>query len=106
VGRRQADDGRHTIGSLLALIAVIAGALLASAAPASAHAVLTGSDPRDGSVLRTAPKQVTATFDESVALVEDSLRVIGPDGRPVTAGDPRHAGGRGDTAQVPLTSGL
>ncbi|WNM29057.1 copper resistance protein CopC [Streptomyces sp. Li-HN-5-11] len=106
MGRRHANDGRHTIGPLLALIAVIAGALLASAAPASAHAVLTGSDPRDGSVLKTAPKQITATFDESVALVEDSLRVIGPDGRPVTAGDPRHAGGRGDTARVPLTSGL
>ncbi len=104
--RRHVNDGRHTLGSILALIAVLVGVLLAGAAPASAHAVLTGSDPRDGTVVKTAPKQVTATFDESVALVEDSMRVLDPDGRPVTAGDPHHAGGRSNTAQVALTSGL
>ncbi|MFC5204353.1 hypothetical protein [Streptomyces kaempferi] len=48
-------------------------------------------------MLKTAPKQVTATFDESVTLVEDLLRVVGPDGRPVTAGRPHHAGGKGMT---------
>ncbi|MET8945824.1 copper resistance protein CopC [Streptomyces sp. NPDC004542] len=93
-------------GSLLAVVAVLVGTLLAGAAPASAHAVLTGSDPRDGSVVTTAPRQVTATFDESVALVGDSLRVLDPDGRPVTAGGPQHAQGRGNTARVRLTSGL
>ncbi|MFF7980155.1 copper resistance CopC/CopD family protein [Streptomyces sp. NPDC007901] len=100
------NDGRHTVRSLIALVALLAGILLGTASPASAHATLTASDPRDGAVLKTAPKQVTATFDESVALVEDSLRVVDPDGRPVTAGRPQHAGGRGNTDQVNLTGGL
>ncbi|MFI1533264.1 copper resistance CopC/CopD family protein [Streptomyces anandii] len=103
---RQVHHGGRTISALLTLIAVAVGALLAGAAPACAHAVLTGSDPRDGSVLKAAPKQITTTFDESVSLVENSLRVLGPDGRPVTAGNPHHAGGRGNTARVALTGGL
>ncbi|MFE7173251.1 copper resistance CopC/CopD family protein [Streptomyces sp. NPDC057616] len=94
------------IRSFLVVVAVLAGALLQGAPPASAHAVLTGSNPREGTVLKTAPKQVTVTFDESVALVEDSLRVLDPDNRPVAEGDPRHAGGRGNTAGVRLSSGL
>lgn len=104
--RRQVDDGRRTIGSLLVVVAVLACALLQGAVPASAHAVLTGSDPRENSVLKTAPKQITVTFDESVALVEDSLRVLDPDNRPVTDGDPKHADGRANTDSVRLESGL
>ncbi|MEV7891866.1 copper resistance protein CopC [Streptomyces sp. NPDC088357] len=91
---------------LLIVVAVLAGALLGGAAPASAHAVLTSSDPRGGTVLKTAPKQVTVSFNESIALAEDSVRVLDPDGRPVTAGDPTHADGAADTARVPLTGGL
>lgn len=106
MARRQANNYMHTVRSLLVVVAVLACALLQGAAPASAHAVLTGSDPREGSVLKTAPKQITVTFDESVALVEDSLRVLDPDNRPVTDGDPRHAGGRGNTDSVRLASGL
>ncbi|MBN0044621.1 copper resistance protein CopC/CopD [Streptomyces actuosus] len=67
---------------------------------------MTGSDPREGTVLKTAPQQVTVTFDEPVALVESSLRVLDPDNRPATAGDPTHADGRADTARVRLTDGL
>lgn len=104
--RRQVSSGRRTVHSLLVVVAVLAVALLQGAAPASAHAVLTGSDPHEGSVLKTAPKRVTVTFDESVALVEDSLRVLDPDNRPVADGDPRHAGGHGNTASVPLVRGL
>ncbi|WP_406175861.1 copper resistance CopC/CopD family protein [Streptomyces sp. NBC_00996] len=105
--RRQAGTGRRSRRPLLAAVVLLAfAALLAAATPAAAHAVLTGSDPRDGTVLKTAPKQVTVTFDESVALLENSLRVLDPDNRPVTAGDPEHAGGRANTARVPLTGGL
>ncbi|MFE7856958.1 copper resistance CopC/CopD family protein [Streptomyces sp. NPDC057403] len=103
---RQAGDGKRVIGSVLAVVAVLGWLLFAGAPPAAAHAVLTGSAPRDGSVVKAAPREVTATFDESVALVEDSMRVVDPDGRPVTAGDPHHAGGKGNTARVALTSSL
>ncbi|MEU2864611.1 copper resistance protein CopC [Streptomyces mirabilis] len=88
---------------VLALLALV---LLGGAAPASAHAVLRDSDPPAGTVLKAAPAQVTVTFDESVALVENSVRVLDPDNRPVTAGDPEHADGRGNTARVRLTGGL
>lgn len=103
--RRTERDGRAA-RALLIVVAVLAGALLGGAAPASAHAVLTSSDPRGGTVLKSAPKEVTVSFDESVALAEDSVRVLDPDGRPVTAGDPTHADGAADTARVPLTDGL
>lgn len=104
--RQQVKQGRHVGRALLVVVAVLAGALLGGAIPASAHAVLTGSDPREGTVLKTAPKQVTVSFNESVALAEDSVRVLDPDSRPVTAGDPEHADGEADTARVPLTGGL
>ncbi|MEV6317904.1 copper resistance protein CopC [Streptomyces sp. NPDC051776] len=92
--------------ALLLVAALLTGALLGSGTPASAHAVLKSSDPREGTVLKTAPDEVTVTFDESVALAEDSLRVLAPDNRPVTAGDPRHMGGKADTVGVPLADGL
>ncbi|KUO16279.1 transporter [Streptomyces dysideae] len=90
----------------MVVVAVLAGVLLGGAVPASAHAVLTGSDPREGTVLKSAPERVTVSFNESVELAEDSVRVLDPDNRPVTAGDPEHADGKADTARVPLTSGL
>ncbi|WP_412180634.1 copper resistance CopC/CopD family protein [Streptomyces sp. ADMS] len=90
----------------MVVAAVLAGVLLGGATPASAHAVLTGSDPSAGMVLKTAPKWVTVSFTESVALAEDSVRVLDPDSRPVTAGDPEHADGKADTARVPLTGDL
>ncbi|WP_329600113.1 copper resistance protein CopC [Streptomyces pseudovenezuelae] len=103
--RRTERSGRLT-RALLIVVATLAGVLLGGAAPASAHAVLTSSDPRAATVLKTAPKEVTVSFDESVALAEDSVRVLDPDGRPVTAGDPTHADGAADTARVPVTGDL
>ncbi|MEU8986577.1 copper resistance protein CopC [Streptomyces sp. NPDC048558] len=106
MARRGMKQGRYGGRALLVVVAVVAGVLLGGAAPASAHAVLTGSDPREGAVLQTAPKQITVSFNESVVLAEDSVRVLDPDSRPVTAGDPEHADGKADTARVPLTGGL
>ncbi|MFI1358067.1 copper resistance CopC/CopD family protein [Streptomyces sp. NPDC020898] len=104
--RRQAKQGGRVGRALLVVAAVLAGVLLGGATPASAHAVLTGSDPSAGMVLKTAPKWVTVSFTESVALAEDSVRVLDPDSRPVTAGDPEHADGKADIARVPLTGDL
>ncbi|MFE3853036.1 copper resistance CopC/CopD family protein [Streptomyces griseorubiginosus] len=104
--RRRTERSGQVTRALLIVVATLAGVLLGGAAPASAHAVLTSSDPRAGTVLKTAPKEVTVSFDESVALAEDSVRVLDPDGRPVTAGDPTHADGAADTARVPVTGDL
>ncbi|MFF3174247.1 copper resistance CopC/CopD family protein [Streptomyces sp. NPDC057900] len=77
-------------GLLAALLGVVFGLLLAVAGPASAHAALTGSDPQDGAVVATAPKQVTLTFSEQVAVGKGSIRILDPDGK------------RADTEAAPL----
>ncbi|MEU9199494.1 copper resistance protein CopC [Streptomyces sp. NPDC048332] len=68
-------------GLLAALAGVVFGLLLAAAGPASAHAALTGSDPQDGAVVAAAPKEVTLTFSEQVAMGDGSIRVLDPAGK-------------------------
>ncbi|MFI8963192.1 copper resistance CopC/CopD family protein [Streptomyces sp. NPDC053493] len=74
---------------LLLVAAALLGALLATAGPASAHAALTGSDPQDGAVVATAPKEVNLTFSEQVAMSGDSIRVLDPAGKRVDTGEIR-----------------
>ncbi|MEU7281290.1 copper resistance protein CopC [Streptomyces sp. NPDC045431] len=69
------------LSRLLLVTAVLLGALFTGAAPAFAHAALTGSDPKDGAVVATAPKGVTLTFSEQVAMDDDSIRVLEPSGK-------------------------
>ncbi|MFF3153328.1 copper resistance CopC/CopD family protein [Streptomyces sp. NPDC057910] len=85
---------RRSLTRLLLVTVALLGALLAGAVPASAHAALTGSDPKDGAVVATAPAQVSLTFSEGVALDANSIRVLDPTGK------------RSDTAElVNLCSG-
>ncbi|MET7898812.1 copper resistance protein CopC [Streptomyces mirabilis] len=88
---------------LLLLLAVI-GAVLAGAAPASAHAALTGSDPQQGAVVSQAPTQVSLTFSEKVAMSAGSVRVLDPKGKRVDTGKATDLGGT--TYGVKLHSGL
>ncbi|MEV6165440.1 copper resistance protein CopC [Streptomyces sp. NPDC052052] len=75
---------------LATLVVMVSGLLLGGAGSASAHAALTGSDPQDGAVVATAPQEVTLTFSEQVAMGDDSIRVLDPDGkRADTAAAPR-----------------
>ncbi|MGW1286110.1 copper resistance CopC/CopD family protein [Streptomyces sp. NPDC002586] len=76
--------------------------LLGTAAPASAHAALRATDPADGTVLRTAPRQLTLTFTESVGLLTDSFRVYDPHNHRLRTGPAAHAPGHPDTARVTL----
>ncbi|MFD3309902.1 copper resistance CopC/CopD family protein [Streptomyces sp. NPDC058694] len=80
--------------------------LLGGAGPASAHSAVRETTPGEGTVLKSAPKQVTMTFTESVGITDDSLRVLSPENRRVNAGDTEHASGRSDTVRVPLDDGL
>jgi copper transport protein len=80
--------------------------LLGGTGPASAHAALRATDPEDGSLLKSAPRHLTLTFTESVGLLDDSFRVLDPDGRRLRTGEPRHAPGGGDTARVALPAKL
>ncbi|MER6843078.1 copper resistance CopC/CopD family protein [Streptomyces platensis] len=77
---------RSAVLRLLVVALALAGTLLGGlggAAPASAHAALTGSTPAPGSVADRAPGQVTLTFSEGVAMGDDSIRVLDPQGKRV-----------------------
>lgn len=67
---------RLVLALLLGLLVVAAGA-----SPAAAHAQLVESDPADGSVVATAPDQVTLSFNEPVRL--ERARVFAADGSEV-----------------------
>ncbi|MER6688292.1 copper resistance CopC/CopD family protein [Streptomyces minutiscleroticus] len=90
--------------ALLLLLLAVTAALVAGAAPASAHAALTGSDPQQGAVVDKAPTQVSLTFSEKVALSEGSVRVLDPKGERVDTGAPLDLGG--DSYGVKLHAGL
>ncbi|MEV5437331.1 copper resistance protein CopC [Streptomyces sp. NPDC052682] len=90
--------------TLVLLLLAAACALLAGAHPASAHAALTGSDPRQGAVVDKAPDRVSLTFSEQVALSDGALRVLDPKGKRVDTGKP--AAVSGATYAVNLHSGL
>ncbi|MGY1580683.1 copper resistance CopC/CopD family protein [Streptomyces sp. MN13] len=92
------------VRSLVLLLLAVVGALLAGAAPASAHAALTGSDPQQGAVVDKAPAQVSLTFSETVSLSDDALRVLDPKGGRVDTGEPTGTGGA--TYSVKLKPGL
>ncbi|MFF0423804.1 copper resistance protein CopC [Streptomyces sp. NPDC004520] len=79
----------NALARLLILAAALLGTLLAGAAPASAHAALTGSDPKDGAVVAVAPQEVNLTFSEQVAMGTDSIRVLDPSGRRADTGEIR-----------------
>ncbi|MFF7986609.1 copper resistance protein CopC [Streptomyces sp. NPDC007901] len=98
---RQPTATKHRALRALTLIGtLLAALLLASAAPASAHAALRDSDPADGAVLKTSPASVTLTFTESVGLLDDSFRVYDPTNHRVTTSDAEHGPAGSDTARI------
>ncbi|MFI1729264.1 copper resistance CopC/CopD family protein [Streptomyces acidicola] len=80
--------------------------LLGGAGTASAHAAFRDSDPKDGVVLKSAPRQVTLSFTESVSLLDDSIRVLDPENRAVETGEPSRVGKRSDTVRATIPAGL
>ena len=72
------------------VLAVLAAglALVAIAAPASAHNVLISVSPADGSTVDTAPAAVVLTFDQPAQALGTAILVLGPDGTTVSTGEP------------------
>ncbi|MEU9760001.1 copper resistance protein CopC [Streptomyces sp. NPDC047985] len=93
---------------LAALVSMVFGLLLGGAGPASAHAALTRSDPQDGAVVDTAPQDIKLSFSESVALGDDSIKVLDPSGKRADTGAAPQDLMCGSTMEysVPLRSGL
>ncbi|MDQ6656794.1 MAG: copper resistance protein CopC [Actinomycetota bacterium] len=88
VSRRRST---RLIGAVLAIVlAAVTGVGLAL--PASAHDVLRGSNPADGSTLSTAPSTITLTFDQPVQDFQPVLTVTGPNGNRFSSGAPTVAG--------------
>ena len=76
----------------LVAVLVLAGAVIvATAAPAWAHAILESSDPAGGSTVARAPSQITLTFNENVEVSLGAIRLFNCAGQRVTVGAPRHA---------------
>ncbi|WP_369395175.1 copper resistance CopC/CopD family protein [Streptomyces sp. CG1] len=99
-------DRHRRTRRLTLLCAALFLLLLGTAAPASAHAALRATDPADGTVLRTAPQQLTLTFTESVGLLTDSFRVYDPHNHRLRTGPAEHATDGSDTARVSLPAKL
>jgi methionine-rich copper-binding protein CopC len=85
----QPQPGASRTTASAGAIALVAGvcwlAGLVGAAPAAAHASLVRSSPADGSSLATAPRIVTLTFDEKIAM-PSVIVVTDADGARVTRG--------------------
>ncbi|WP_405146254.1 copper resistance protein CopC [Sphaerisporangium sp. NBC_01403] len=64
----------------LTVLVVACAALAVAVAPAQAHNVLTGSDPKDGARLASVPGRVTLTFDQPVRADFAQVALTGPDG--------------------------
>ncbi|MFE7672518.1 copper resistance protein CopC [Streptomyces albidoflavus] len=89
------------------LAVLLAGlAVLAGAGSAGAHAALTGSDPQQDSVVEQAPKEVSLTFSEQIAVDEDAIRVLDPAGNRVDTEEAPRSLGSGAQYAVKLRAGL
>jgi copper transport protein len=98
---------RRRLGTLALLLAAVLGTGLALAGAASAHASVVSSDPADGARLKTAPQQVTITFDEPVTLGDlGYLHVTDTKGDRVDTGSAFHPGGDGTKVAATLRTGL
>ncbi|QHY96731.1 Copper transport protein YcnJ precursor [Streptomyces sp. S4.7] len=93
---------------LLFVIAVLVCGLFGTlSGTASAHAALTGSDPKDGAVVDVAPKDVTLTFSEQIAMGDNSIRVLDPTSKRVDVAKMRDLSGGGTVRYaVDLKPGL
>jgi copper transport protein len=92
------------IRKLCLLLLGILGVGVVLAGPASAHATVVASDPRDGARLQSAPRTVTVVFDETVGL--GYLHVTNQQGTRVDAGSAIHPAGDGTKVADALRSGL
>ncbi|MFD3485169.1 copper resistance CopC/CopD family protein [Streptomyces sp. NPDC058665] len=99
--------GTRPIRLLLITAVLIVGLFGALSGTASAHAALTGSDPKDGAVVDVAPKEVALTFSEQIAMGDDSIRVLDPTSKRVDVAKMRDLSGGGTVRYaVDLKPGL
>ncbi|SBT49041.1 copper resistance CopC family protein [Micromonospora narathiwatensis] len=86
----------------LVVLGVALGGSVLPASPAAAHNSLTGSSPKDGARVATAPKQIELRFLATPAPDATKITVTGPDDAPASGGEPTISGKR---VSVPFTPG-
>lgn len=95
------------IRTALAGAAVAAVAVLAFAAPASAHDALVSSSPAADEQVTTVPEQISLTFSNNLLVLEDNsgtaMTVVDDAGRDWVAGEPEV---EADTVTAELESGM
>ncbi|MET8853775.1 copper resistance protein CopC [Amycolatopsis sp. NPDC004625] len=91
---------------VLALLALLAGWLLLSATPASAHVEIVSSAPGDGARLSAAPPEVSVTLSENVGIQPGSIKVVDLGGRQVDTGPVFQPGDVAEQVAVRLQPGL
>jgi methionine-rich copper-binding protein CopC len=69
------------------LAALIFAVLMLAAPTASAHTVLTSTDPAADSTVNAGPSRVSATFNETLQPTFVAMTVVGPDGNLWSQGD-------------------
>ena len=87
-----------TLARVLLTVLALA-ALFATAPAASAHTVLTATDPSADSTVDAGPSRVTATFNEELQPNFVAMTVVGPDGNLWSQGD---ASVQGNTVSIGL----
>ncbi|MGR6321373.1 copper resistance protein CopC [Micromonospora soli] len=86
----------------LVVLGVAFGVSVLPAAPAAAHNSLTGSDPKDGARVATAPKRIELRFLATPAPATTKITVTGPGAASASGGAPSFAGNR---VSVPFSPG-
>jgi methionine-rich copper-binding protein CopC len=89
--------------SSLAVLGVVLGVtLLLPSSPAAAHNSFTGSNPKDGATVATAPERVELRFMAKVPERTTKITITGPDDSSAVGGDPQFDGSR---IRVPFAPG-
>jgi copper transport protein len=89
---------------LLAGLAVALAIVIAGATTASAHAYLIASDPGEGAILTTAPKQALLQFNVPVTLSLSGATLTDANGKPVPGTKVRETGGNSNVVIVDFPS--
>jgi copper transport protein len=84
-------------------LAALAACLLVPAL-AAAHATIVATTPSDGAVVKTAPREVTLEWSESVDLGDNAVQLLDGAGKRIATAAPRHRGAR--IAVLTLPRGL
>jgi copper transport protein len=92
---------RRNLARATVILAAAAVLLLAPAGPATAHAVLAGSDPANGASLARVPAAVVLRFTENLAPAASSAQLVDGAGRPVSGARTVAGNGRQLTVRLP-----